>query len=334
MAGNKTIPADRNLCYATEETVPPTDWQSETTSLASSAYQGVLENGRRYPSFNGRESHLPSDEQMFEAYEASHIVALTLEPNQENPLFQAPLDKPPKHVLDIGTGKGSWAIYRPRHGPLPSPGNWLPPNCIMEVDDILQPWTWREPFDLVHLRILDASFTPQETDHLYSQCYDHIAPGGWIEQLEISALIECDDDSVPSDNVLYTWGPQLTRAAQKAGRPLGMMQRMGDSIKKAGFTDIRVRDDKWPIGPWPKDKSLKEAGAVNFQHWIAGMEGYSMWLLTRFGHPVPWSKEEVQVYVAKMRKELSNAHFHCYHRARRVWARKPADIDLRSRERS
>jgi len=26
-----------------------------------------------------------------------------------------------------------------------------------------------------------------------------------------------------------------------------------------------------------------------------------MWLLTKFGSPVPWSKEEVQVYVAKMK---------------------------------
>lgn len=90
---------------------------------------------------------------------------------------------------------------------------------------------------------------------------------------------------------------------------------MRDSIEKAGFKDIRVREYKWPIGPWPKDRQLKDAGMVNFQHWSSGMEGYAMWLLTKFGGPVPWSKEEVQVYVAQMRKELSTAHYHCYHRA-------------------
>ena len=54
----------------------------------------------------------------------------------------------------------------------PPPVPWLPPNCFLEVDDVVQPWTWRDPFDLVHLRLLDAAFTPQETDQLYQQCYE------------------------------------------------------------------------------------------------------------------------------------------------------------------
>lgn len=133
--------------------------------------------------------------------------------------------------------------------------------------------------------------------------------------MELSAFIECDDGTVPADSLLFSWGPQLALAAKKAGRPQGIMQTMRGSIEKAGFTEIHVLDYKWPIGPWPKDKQLKEAGSVNFQHWISGMEGYSMWLLTKFGDPVPWSKEEVQVYVAKMRNELSTPQYHCYHRA-------------------
>lgn len=142
-----------------------------------------------------------------------------------------------------------------------------------------------------------------------------MTPGGWIEQFELSAIIECDDDTVPKDNILFSWGPRLNLAAEKAGRPLGIMWTMRESLEKAGFTDFHVKDYKWPIGPWARDKQLKEAGAVNFQHWISGMEGYAMWLLTKFGDPVPWSKEEVQVYVAQMRKQLSTPGFHCYHRA-------------------
>jgi len=96
--------------------------------------------------------------------------------------------------------------------------------------------------------------------------------------------------------------------ADKAGRPLGVMRTFRESIEKP-------KEYKWPIGPWPKDKQLKEAGAVNFQHWLSGMEGYGMWLLTKFGDPVPWTKEEVHVYVAKMRKQLCNPRYHIYHRA-------------------
>lgn len=131
----------------------------------------------------------------------------------------------------------------------------------------------------------------------------------------MSSFIECDDDSVPEDSLLWGWGPRFTLAADKAGKPLGIMRTFRESIEKAGFEDIHIKEYKWPIGAWPKDKQLKEAGAVNFQHWLSGMEGYGMWLLTKFGDPVPWTKEEVQVYVAKMRKELSNPRFHVYHRA-------------------
>lgn len=45
------------------------------------------------------------------------------------------------------------------------------------------------------------------------------------------------------------------------------------------------------------------------------MEGYGMFLFTKFGDPVPWSKEEVQVYTAKLRNELKNPRFHIYHEA-------------------
>ena len=54
----------------------------------------------------------------------------------------------------------------------PPPVNWLPPNCILEVDDVLQEWTWREPFDLIHLRNLDCAFTTEETNKVYKQCYE------------------------------------------------------------------------------------------------------------------------------------------------------------------
>lgn len=131
----------------------------------------------------------------------------------------------------------------------------------------------------------------------------------------MSSFIECDDSSAPNDSILFDWGHRLTTAANKAGRPLGIMQTFQDSIEKAGFVDIHTKDYKWPLGPWPRDKTLKEVGSVNHQHWLVGMEGYGMWLLTKYGDPVPWTKEEVQVYVAKMRKELSNPRIHVYHRA-------------------
>lgn len=98
------------------------------------------------------------------------------------------------------------------------------------------------------------------------------------------------------------------------GRRLDTIDTMAASIRKAGFVDLHEVEYKWPIGPWPKDQQLKEAGAVNYQHWMSGMEGWCMWLLTKFGEPKPWTKDEVDVYVAKMRAQLKNPRFHVYQR--------------------
>ena len=54
----------------------------------------------------------------------------------------------------------------------PPPENWLPPNCVMEVDDLLQDWTWREPFDLIHIRQMMGSFTDKEWEKVYKNCYE------------------------------------------------------------------------------------------------------------------------------------------------------------------
>lgn len=48
----------------------------------------------------------------------------------------------------------------------------MPPNCVMEIDNVLEEWTWREEFDLMYMRIMIGSFTEQEWDLVYKQCYE------------------------------------------------------------------------------------------------------------------------------------------------------------------
>lgn len=96
---------------------------------------------------------------------------------------------------------------------------------------------------------------------------------------------------------------------------MDLYDRFTELIKKAGFVDVHEEECKWPIGAWAKDQQLKEAGTINLQHWTSGMEGYGMYLLTKFGDPRPWTQTEVQVYVAKVRRELLNPYHHIYHRA-------------------
>lgn len=94
--------------------------------------------------------------------------------DEPNLLFQSPIPSP-KSVLDVGTGQGSWAVDMTNMYPdaivqgvdlFPPPTSWVPPNCILEVDDVLQQWAWHEKFDHIHLRHGIGAFTPDEWSRL------------------------------------------------------------------------------------------------------------------------------------------------------------------------
>jgi hypothetical protein len=125
-----------------------------------------------------------------------------------------------------------------------------------------------------------------------------------------------DDGSLKPDSLLAGWGQTFLDCASDAGRPLNTQTTMRDSIAAAGFTEIREKLYKCPIGEWPKHPVYKDAGRVNAAHWKSGLEGWAMWLLTKHGRPQPWSADEVRVYVAKVRRELTEgswAGLHIYH---------------------
>ena len=93
-------------------------------------------------------------------------------------------------------------------------------------------------------------------------------------------------------------------------------------VEAAGFTNIKEVWYKVPIGDWIKSPLLKEAGIFKRAQMLEGLEGYSMFILTHYGVPEPWTPEEVH-WVAKMMKEICNPAYHAYCLKRRVHAQKP-----------
>ncbi|KAJ6105283.1 hypothetical protein N7523_010093 [Penicillium sp. IBT 18751x] len=276
----------------------PDDFQSETTSIASTIAKGRLENGRRYQATKEDDYWGPSDEQQFEAFEISDVADLY----------------PTATVRGVDL--------------FPPPVTWMPPNCVFEVDDVLKEWTWREPFDFIHMRMMYGAFDPEGWNQVYKRAYDALAPGGWIEQVEFDIRCHSDDGTLKKDSLLAGWGDMFLRCSARAGRSLTTQETMRGAMEKAGFVDAHEKLYKIPLGPWAKDKILKEAGQLHYAHWNAALEGWAMWLLTHFGEPVPWTKDEVQVYLAKVRLELKNPHTHGWNYGRRVWARKPTEDEL------
>ena len=66
---------------------------------------------------------------------------------------------------------------------------------------------------------------------------------------------------------------------------------------------------KLRIGPWAKDKRLKDAGAYAMLRILEDITGMSLAVFARF---LGWDKIELELFLAEVRKELLRKDVHAY----------------------
>lgn len=74
------------------------------------------------------------------------------------------------------------------------------------------------------------------------------------------------------------------------------------------------------MAPWAKDKRLKEIGKYALIHVLEAIEAYSLALFTRV---LKYTPEEVQVMMAKIRKEFKDPEVHLYWIYHITYSQKP-----------
>ena len=138
----------------------------------------------------------------------------------------------------------------------------------------------------------------------------HCKPGGWIECQELDVDARTDDNSFPEDCQIKKWCENQEEAAQKAGVTVRIS---GDLLKKqmedAGFVNVVSREFKIPIGVWPANQKLREAGAFQLMAMLEGIQGLTLAFWTRF---LGWSAENVEIALAKVRTEFKSKKIHSY----------------------
>lgn len=137
----------------------------------------------------------------------------------------------------------------------------------------------------------------------------HCKPGGYFELQELDCRFTSDDGTLSPDSNLSYWSHLITEAAINYNRPIPISTEYLGWFENAGFVDIQQYVFKSPTNPWPKHKTLKEAGQFQLMAHIQGLEGVSLGLLTR---GLGWKAEEVKVLMAKMRPELKARAIHAY----------------------
>ncbi|EOD49373.1 Methyltransferase type 11 [Neofusicoccum parvum] len=284
-------------------------------SLTSSVTAYPIENGRRYHAYKDGAYFMPNDENEQDRLDLLHHMVLLVTGRRH---FFAPVaPERLRRVLDVGTGTGIWAIEVADRFPgaevlgndlSPVQPQWVPPNVRFEVDDCEAPWTHATPFDLIFARQLDGSIS--DWPALVRNMFGKTRPGGWTELHLFDTHYRSDDGSLPADAYLNQFLATLEEGCTKLGKELYPGPLAEGWMKEAGFVNVHARMYKVPLGPWPKDKKMKEIGLVNLMQYLDGLESFSFRMFTSV---LGWKLEEVKVINARVREELKSKTIHPYY---------------------
>lgn len=320
LVADETILNDQDSIY-TE------DVESSTQSISSSILQYRLENGRTYHGYKDGKYNVPNDEQENERLDLQH--ALFLRTFDDNLGFAPPNnpDAKVKHVLDVGTGTGIWALDFADEHPgadvigvdlSPIQPSFVPPNLRFIIDDMEEEWQYSNLFDYVHSRMMNSSVDNWE--NYATKIYNNLEPGGYVELQEIDVFVESDDNTISKSHNLYRWAELLQEASEKLGRPYFKPSGLKDVLTKVGFEDVKEYKFKWPTNQWAKDAKHKELGMWNNENANYFLEGVAIAPLTR---ALGWTREEVAVFIVGAREELNDTRIHAYWPIISVYGRKP-----------
>ncbi|KAF7541938.1 hypothetical protein G7054_g312 [Neopestalotiopsis clavispora] len=280
-------------------------------SATSSIYEFVEEFGRTFHRYKEGKYFLPNDEQEINRLDLQHRIALQV---LDWKLHLAPLEGPGR-VLDLGTGTGIWAIEFADQNPgsdvlgtdlSPIQPEYVPANCRFEIDDAEDEWIYSHKFDYIHGRYLCAFLT--DFPKLFRSIFDNLVPGGWVEFMEMLIFFQSPDDTLEG-TTLQKWNQLIIEGIKNMGRNVLSVKKYKRWMLEAGFDQVTERKFTVPANTWAKGRKNKELGALQMVNNLNGVYGLTMTVFTK---GLGWAPEEVEVFLADVRRDMTDKNIHAY----------------------
>jgi hypothetical protein len=161
-------------------------------------------------------------------------------------------------------------------------------------------------FDYIHGRTLATCF--YDPAAVIGRAYDALAPGGYLELQDMS--LQTSDDGSITGTSLLEWQAHVTEAGNKVGRSWSNVVNYKRWMIEKGFVDVEEKRFRWPSNQWSSDRKEKLLGAWTQAQIREGMlESASTRL---FMGVLGWSKDELTVLLAKVRRDLKDPQIKAY----------------------
>lgn len=143
----------------------------------------------------------------------------------------------------------------------------------------------------------------------FQQAFESTTPGGYIEIDDSVFPFGCDDGTMTPDSALAKWTTLLLEASKKFNHSLDSATTYQEALMKAGYVDVQIVANPWPLNSWARDRRFKEIGHWVNQNMLQGAEALTLALFTR---ALGWTPQEVEIFLVDIRRDLCDPRIHAF----------------------
>ncbi|EXU96531.1 methyltransferase [Metarhizium robertsii] len=172
----------------------------------------------------------------------------------------------PKHVLDVATGTGIWALEYAKNNPQAhvigtdlftmQPATAAPNVSFIRQDVEKEEWKYPHPLDYIHLRYIVSCF--DDAQSVLRKAHAALRPGGHIEIFDIVLRPRYGGDK--RARALDNWCAAVCAAAAREGRDMQKAEKYKQWLEEIGFVDVVDVELMVPGNAWPEDDRMREIG--------------------------------------------------------------------------
>ncbi|KAK5992826.1 Secondary metabolism regulator LAE1 [Cladobotryum mycophilum] len=281
---------------------------------------GFWEHGRFYGSWKQGKYLFPIDKEELNRLDILHKFFLVA---REDKIFSFPLQKETRpRIMDLGTGTGIWAINVAEDFvkdaeimavDLNQIQPALIPRNVTTIQFDLEDTPW-DPLlkncDLIHMRLLLGSIQSDKWPDVYSKMFEHLEPGGYMEQLEVDWTPRWEGDDVPVESAMREWADLFLRAMDRFNRSARVStENTKRMVEAAGFTDFQETTVRCYVNPWSPDRHMREVARWFNLGFSLGLEAMSMMPMIE---KMNMTQKDVKDLCERVKKEICILRYHSY----------------------